>query len=46
MEENEELTSYYAQYLDQKSIYPSITLTMGYKDGMIYFNLANAISLL
>ena len=43
MEENEELTSYYAQYLDQKSIYPSITLTMGYKDGMIYFNLANAI---
>lgn len=43
MEENEELTSYYAQYLDQKSIYPSIALTMGYKDGMIYFNLANAI---
>lgn len=43
MEENAELTKYFALYKDQKSIYPSIAITMALKGDKIYFNLSNAI---
>lgn len=43
MEENAELTKYFAQYKDQKSVYPSIAITMALQGEKIYFNLSNAI---
>lgn len=42
-EKNALLTKLYAQFVDEQSIYPSISLTSAYYDGKLYFNVSNDI---
>lgn len=43
MEENEELTELYAQFVEEQEIYPSIKITTALYNGKLYFNISNRI---